>query len=801
MNFTIKSKLIILAVITLLVTGFLAITSYTTNNALQEQFKQLNQVNIVANLDNMLITAHRQMIELQNKALSEKDTGVDAQTINDIHTAGNSARVALQQLINLKTDYLTQEQLTERMNLLNDLIKSTGDIVHQAIHDKTLTTDMVNAQLPTIKALEDSELIAKKAIADKGPAIQASVAGDIANANTILLFTTICAYLLLVPFITMIILNISRSIAALSEAMNKLAQGNHNIELNEVKRPDEIGTLALALLNLRKVVEKSTTLQTIVDNLSLPVMIADKNFIITYVNQASINALHRLERHLLIAPSQIIGTNVDVFYKDPNYLRSILSDRSRMPQRAQFLIGEEWLALTTNMLTDANNRLHSIIIDWQVITEQAKNANAITLAKESINNLIKLASQGNLNERIEASKFEGFYKEIAQSMNNLMDAVVSPINDSIAILSTLAKGDLTKKMVGNYSGPFAQIRDSINMTIDQLQATVVKVLQAVNTVDIAAGEISTSSSVLAERSEKQAAALELTAASIAELTRTVRTNSTNAKSANALASNAKDMVEESSMVVENAISAIQHIEQYSKKIADIVAVIDDIAFQANTLALNASVEAARAGEAGEGFAVIASEVRALAGRSASASKEINQLISESVDSVVSGASLVNNAGATLSGIISSVRQVADIVSGIANASIEQTSEINAINMTISEMDSTTQQNAALVEENSAAAQALVKQADSLKQIIEHFTIDEKLKVTANPIKTAEAVSRAALNKEVASEEFKTNREIAKPKAKIAASKKDKSPLNKPEITKAEEPKVTINNQDDTWEEF
>ena len=298
------------------------------------------------------------------------------------------------------------------------------------------------------------------------------------------------------------------------------------------------------------------------------------------------------------------------------------------------------------------------------------------------------------------------------------------MNEAVSVLQQVSAGNLSNKMDGEYAGTFADIKRALNATVDKLIDIVGNIKQSSQSVSTASGEISAGSNDLSERTEQQASSLEETAASMEEITSTVRQNSENAKNANQLSSEARDVAERGGKVVEEAVGAMNRIEQSSQKIADIISVIDEIAFQTNLLALNAAVEAARAGEAGKGFAVVASEVRSLAGRSASASKEIKSLIMESSGQVKSGAELVNKAGETLREIVGSVKKVADIVSDIATASAEQATGIDEINSAISQMDEMTQQNAALVEENTAAAQSLVSQAGMLDEMMRFFRVAE-----------------------------------------------------------------------------
>jgi len=515
----------------------------------------------------------------------------------------------------------------------------------------------------------------------------------------------------------------SRPLRQSKDITKALAEGDYALTIEDRGRQDEIGELTRGMKELRVSVEKSIRLQSMVDNLSLPVMLCDKDFNIVYVNRASLQALKKIEKYLSIPVDKIVGSSIDIFHKNPQHQRRMLADPSKLPHQAKFAVGDEWLSLNANMMPSKDGTFQGAFVDWRIITDEMRNEHSIKLAQEKINELIVSATKGNLDTRIDTSQFQGFYKDLADGMNNLMDAIVHPVNKTIEVLGSLSQGDLTRRMDGHYEGAFAAIRDALDSTISHLYDMVRRITESAQSVNAAASEIAAGSLDLSQRTEEQASSLEETAASMEEITGTVKQNSSNAATANELSSTANSVAREGGKVVDDAVHAMTNIERSSQKISDIIGVIDEIAFQTNLLALNAAVEAARAGDAGKGFAVVASEVRSLAGRSASASKEIKTLIHESASEVQSGAALVKQAGDTLKGIVESVQKVSSIVSEIASASQEQATGIDEINSAITQMDEVTQQNAALVEENTAAAQSMVEQARALERLMSFFTID------------------------------------------------------------------------------
>lgn len=297
------------------------------------------------------------------------------------------------------------------------------------------------------------------------------------------------------------------------------------------------------------------------------------------------------------------------------------------------------------------------------------------------------------------------------------------VAEAQAVLGRLASNDLTLEMTETYRGDLDKVKTSINAVVQNLTQTITTVREAVQAVSSGAEQITKGNEDLSQRTSEQASALEETSASMEEMTSTVKQNADNAKQANQLAIAARDIADKGGSVTVRAVEAMGEINKSSKKIADIITVIDEIAFQTNLLALNAAVEAARAGEHGRGFAVVAAEVRNLAQRSATAAKEIKGLINESIQRVSDGSELVNQSGKTLEEIVSSVKRVTDIIAEITAASQEQAQGIDQVNKAIMQMDETTQQNAALVEETTSASQSMKDQAKELMSQMDVFVVN------------------------------------------------------------------------------
>ncbi|PPU51687.1 methyl-accepting chemotaxis protein [Xanthomonas arboricola] len=372
---------------------------------------------------------------------------------------------------------------------------------------------------------------------------------------------------------------------------------------------------------------------------------------------------------------------------------------------------------------DLSQQLEPLPGEKAVISQSINDVRASLLSiNGEIKRLASAAAAGDFSARGDETAFEHDFRQIVVDLNHLMSSSDKSLGAVSQVLQAIASGDLTTRMHGDFAGVFARMRDDANTTVDRLTDIVGRIQHSSSEIDTAAGEIAAGNQDLSRRTEQQAASLEETAASMEELTSTVRQNAEHALQANELARNAASVASKGGEVVSQVVGTMSGIETSSKKIAEIISVIDGIAFQTNILALNAAVEAARAGEQGRGFAVVASEVRTLAQRSSAAAKEIKELIDASVGKVAEGSVLVHKAGTTMTEIVASVNRVTDIMGQITAASSEQSAGIEQVNQTVIQMDETTQQNAALVEEAMAAARAMEKQSSTLTQLVSLFQL-------------------------------------------------------------------------------
>ncbi len=470
----------------------------------------------------------------------------------------------------------------------------------------------------------------------------------------------------------------------------------------------------------QRISSENSRVKQALDNVSANVMIADEGYNIIYMNDSIVGMMRTAEADIRTQltgfdTTRLMGANIDIFHKNPAHQRGML-DKLSSTHKGEIVVGGRTFRLIANPIVVDGNRIGTVV-EWADRTAEVA-------IEGEIDAMVEAASSGDFTQQINLDDKDGFFENLSQGLNNLVSTVEVALNDVLRMLGAMAKGDLTERITRDYSGSFGQLKNDANETANKLTEVIGNIRSSSSAIMSAANEIAQGNADLSQRTEEQASSLEETASSMEEMTSTVKQSAENAVEANQLSDEAQDKAVQGGEVVSRAVSAMDDINTSSKKISDIIGVIDEIAFQTNLLALNAAVEAARAGEQGRGFAVVAGEVRNLAQRSAGAAKEIKELIRDSQNKVGDGTQLVNESGETLQDIVNAVEKVSSMMKEISEAAQEQTSGIDQVNTAISQMDDMTQQNAALVEEASAAGEAMAEQARGMNSMMDFFVVDD-----------------------------------------------------------------------------
>jgi methyl-accepting chemotaxis protein len=530
-------------------------------------------------------------------------------------------------------------------------------------------------------------------------------------------------------------MSIARPLRRMASVLVELTH-DRIVDVPFTQRKDEIGDIARATDIFKdSIAEKVANfrIKTALDNIASNVMMTDESCNITYTNKAMAGMAQEAEADLRrdlpqFDAAKLLGSSLDIFYKNSLQHRELLAGLTAGHEDHIAISNRKYQVVTTPVVDKNGTRL-GYLVDW-------KDETAEKAIETEVSDIVSAAVAGDFNNQISVDGKTGFMLNLARSVNSLCETTSTVLNDLVTMFSALAQGDLTKRIDADYQGTFGQLKDDANAMAEQLTTIVSQIKAGTGEVASAAAEISAGTTDLSQRTEEQAASLEQTSASMEEISATVKKNAENAQQANQSAGTTREVASRGGEVVAQAVTAMSRIEESSRKISDIISVIDEIARQTNLLALNAAVEAARAGDAGRGFAVVASEVRSLAQRSSQAAKDIKDLINNSTTQVKDGVDLVNRCGQQLKEIVSSINGVAAIVSEIASASAEQASGIDQVNKALTQMDEVTQQNSALVEQNAAAAKTLEQQAGTMAERVGFFQIDEAASAAPHQVRTA-----------------------------------------------------------------
>ena len=610
---------------------------------------------------------------------------------------------------------------------------------HRAVFFDAVRSGLLDAERIQLDPKEffakGSRLIdANFAIFDQVNALLRAELGEAAEQARLAMYETLAGSLVVMLLMGGVAFTIMRNITAgLTEIkghFGRIAEGYYYDDI-ELGRGDELGDLLRDLKSMqiklaydvneaRERAASITRIKSALDNVSSSVMMADNDANIIYLNKTAERLFRDAEediRHDLpdFDAGVLLGASIDQFHKNPQHQRRMLMELDKT-FGSELKIGGRTFKIVANPVVDGLGERLGLAVEWRDRTLEVA-------VEEEVESLIGAARNGDLTRRISLGDKQGFFLNLGTGINELVETLSAVFDEIASVMGRLSHGDLSHTIERDFNGLFALVKEDVNDSMANLKEMIRKLRDSTSEITHSSDEIFAGNNNLSARTEQQASALQETATSMEQLSGTVRNNADNAQQANRLAAQARNWAEKGGEVVNQAIRAMEAINASSNKIAEIIGVIDEIAFQTNLLALNASVEAARAGEQGRGFAVVATEVRNLAGRSATAAKEIKELIKDSAIKVEAGSELVNQSGETLVEIVNGVKKVGDIVSDIAAASQEQSAGIDQVKQAVTSMDETTQQNAALAEQTSAASLSMKEKASEMDSMMDYFKLE------------------------------------------------------------------------------
>ena len=701
---TIKMKLILLGLAGLLASLIIAglgLWGMSTN------------VQTVSSLYNDRVVPLRDLKQIaDNYAVNIVDTSHKLRNGNIDWTEANNSMLKAQKLIHDKWQaYLTTKMAPEEQ-LIIDRIKPS-----------LVKTDEKLSQLMNVIRQQDAQALEQFTINQLYPAIdpiseefaqlidvQLTIAdrdfhqmmSAYQQSKWIVIAVLLLSLLIMILMVISVIKGVLESTHRMSSAMNEAMQGNFKYQM-VITGNDEITPSMHALNGLMSSLDKAIT---------------EANHVVGAIANADFN--QRMQGNYAGDLNQLkLGINASA--ESVSFMMAELEKVMKALQQ-----GNLGIQMDTRVPADFR---HSVDVALGSLNQIVAD----------INQIMQRLNDGNFDARVNANA-QGDLLNMKQAVNGTLDTLEHLVDDLVRMAQAQMEGDLTLVSQGNYKGRFKELQDARASSTNRIKEVVNMALEASHVVSDAAGQVSQGSSDLSSRVQEQAAALEQTSATMHQMTSAVEANTENASRVASLAHQVQGQSTDGVQVMQQTIEAMRSIQQASNKIADIVSIIDSIAFQTNLLALNAAVEAARAGEHGRGFAVVASEVRALAGKSAEAAKDIKGLIEDSVQRINAGTKLADKSGEMLSTISESVKEVANMIEAISAASKEQSTGISQVHLAIADIDRVTQENAALVEETTAAAESLNHEANELRNNMSFFKTGQG---TAAPARLAPTTAKTA----------------------------------------------------------
>ncbi len=455
----------------------------------------------------------------------------------------------------------------------------------------------------------------------------------------------------------------------------------------------------------QKVLQENTRIKVALDNVSTNVMLADNDRKVIYMNKAIYRMFANAESDIKkdfshFDSKNLIGFSIDRFHKQPELQKNILGTFTAT-HKAIISIGGRTFDLSANPIIDEKGDRLGSVVEWADVT------NEMAVQKE-IEGIVNKAVQGEFNSRISRDGKSGFFLNLAEGINQILQLSEEGLNDIARILEALSRGDLSQRINKSYSGLFGGLKDYTNKTVDKISEVIEEVRSNSEALLNASEQVSATAQSLSQSASEQATSVEETSASLEQMSSNINMNAENSRQTNIIATKTAESAKQGGASVLETVKAM-------KQIAEKIGIIEDIAYQTNLLALNAAIEAARAGEHGKGFAVVASEVRKLAERSQVAANEIGDLATTSVG-------IAETAGKLISDIVPAINKTADLVQEISASTAEQASSVGNINKAVAQLDAMTQQNASSSEELASTSEELSGQADNLRNVIGFFSL-------------------------------------------------------------------------------